>query len=334
MTDPTDRPSADAVAPTLTDVLLAYRFLKDRVTRTPFEHSPALSDASGAEVFVKWENQQLCRSFKIRGALNKMYSLSEEERARGVVTASSGNHAQGVATAAALLKVRARIYVPQGCPQVKREAIRRRGGEFVELTVFGDCYDRAEEEALRVCRAEGRTFVSAYEDRQVAAGQGTVGVEMLLDQPDLDAIVCPISGGGLISGITAAARGLRPGIEIRGSHAAAHPTWPEAFRAGRVVPVTEADSVADALAGSASQPLFEFLRDRLTGLDACSEEEIEGAVAFVHREQHQVIEGGAAVGVASILSGRLPLAGKKVGLVVSGGNIDEARLLRILGTAR
>ncbi|WP_051464225.1 threonine ammonia-lyase [Aminiphilus circumscriptus] len=321
---------AAKVVPDMTEVLRAWRSLQGKVHTTPFEHSPFLSDRSGAEVFVKWENLQRCRSFKIRGALNRMMNLTASERAAGVVTASSGNHAQGVATAARMLGVQALIYVPETCPEVKQEAIRRIGGDFVTLRRFGRLYDDTEAEALRVCREEERIFVSAYEDRYVVAGQGTVGVEMFLAEPDLEDIVCPLSGGGLLGGITVAAGALAPKARLWGAHAAANPSWAEAFRAGKVVPVEELDSLADALGGAASKHLFPFLRERLAGLDAVSEREIGEAIAFVHRTHHQVIEGGAATSVAALLSGRLPLEGRKVGVVVSGGNIDEGRLLRLL----
>lgn len=318
------------IEPTITDVLLAARFLQGRIHRTPLEYSFPLSEKSGTEVFVKWENQQKCRSFKIRGALNKMFSLSEEEKARGVVTASSGNHAQGVATAAKLLKTRAVICVPGMCPETKRQAIRNLGGEFVELKVVGHFYDDAEDESFRLRDQEGLTYVSAFEDLHIAAGQGTLGLEMLLDEPELDVILCPISGGGLISGVLTAARALRPGIEVWGIHAAANPAWPEAFKAGSVVSVEEEETIADALCGGASEPNFAYLKDRLNGVLDVSEEELEGAMAFVHHHHHQVIEGGAATAVAGLLSGKLDLAGKRVGIVVSGGNVDDSKLVDIL----
>ena len=318
------------IKPRLTDILMAARFLQGRIYRTSLEYSYPLSEASGASVYVKWENRQRCRSFKIRGALNKMFSLSEEERRRGVVTASSGNHAQGVATAARLLKTRAVICVPGACPETKRRAIRNYGGDFVDLRVVGSIYDDAEAESFRLRDEEGLTYVSAFEDLKIAAGQGTLGLEMIEDEPELDVILCPISGGGLISGVVAAVKGINPSIKVYGAHAAANPSWPEAFRVGHVLPVEERETVADALCGGASQPLFDYLRDRLDGLVALSEEELESAMAFVHRHHHEVIEGGAATVVAALFSGQLDLAGKKVGLVVSGGNVDDDRLIEIL----
>lgn len=318
------------ISPTITDILTAYRFLKGRVRHTPLELSHALSEEAGGSVYLKWENQQHCASFKIRGALNRMYALTPEERDRGVVTASSGNHAQGVATAASLLGVKAVICVPGMCPETKKNAIRRRGGAWVDLRVIGHFYDEAEVEAKRLATAEGMTFVSAYEDFHVVCGQGTVAVEMLLDEPDLDMLVVPISGGGLISGITAAALAMRPGIEIWGIHAAANPSWTRGWQEGRIVPVEEEDTLADALSGAASQVLYEYLRPRLAGVIPVTESAMADAVAFLHREHHQVVEGSAATGVAALREKALDVRSRKVGVVISGGNIDEAKLLRIL----
>jgi threonine dehydratase len=319
------------ISPTITDILAAYRFLEGKVRHTPLEYSYPLSEELGGAVFLKWENQQHCASFKIRGALNRMYALTPEERARGVVTASSGNHAQGVATAASLLGVRAVVCVPGMCPETKKTAIRRRGGQWVDLRVIGHFYDEAEEEAKRLARVEGMTFVSAYEDFHVVCGQGTVAVEMFLDEPDLDVLVVPISGGGLISGITAAALALGRGIEIWGIHAAANPSWTRGWEEGRIVQVEEEDTLADALSGAASQVLYEFLRPRLSGVIPVSEQAMARAVAFLHREHHQVVEGAGAIGVAALREKLLEVRGRKVGVVVSGGNIDEAKLLKILG---
>ncbi len=324
-----DPKKTGSIACDITDVLKASRFLKGRVRHTPLERSYPLSERVGADVFVKWENQQLCGAFKIRGALNKLFSLSDAERARGVVTASSGNHAQAVAMGASLLGIRAVICVPGYCPETKKQMVRRRGGEWVDLRVIGHAYDEAEVEALRLAREEGLVFVSAYEDRLIAAGQGSLAVEMLFDEPELDTIICPISGGGLITGVVTAAAALHPGIRVWGAHARNNPGWTEGWKAGRIVPVEELDSIADALGGAASQPLFEYLHGRLAGVVDVSEDEIERAIAFMHREHHQVVEGGGAVAVAALLAGRVETAGHRIGIVVSGGNIADEKLLPI-----
>ena len=163
---------------TITDILSAANFLRGRVRRTPLEYSPSLSVLTGGEIWLKLENQQIAGSFKPRGAFNKMFSLSEKERAQGVITCSSGNHAQGMAMAAAALQTKTVICVPGQCPETKREAIREKGGDFVELRVIGTYYDEAECECLKMAERENLTFVSAFDDPIVAAGQGTVGLEM------------------------------------------------------------------------------------------------------------------------------------------------------------
>ncbi|HPA59363.1 MAG TPA: threonine/serine dehydratase [Synergistales bacterium] len=316
------------IVPEMKDVLEAAKFLEGRIRRTPVEMSLPLSEAARSEVFLKLENLQLCGSFKVRGALNKMYSLSGPEKDRGVITASSGNHAQGVAMAANLLGVRAVICVPGSCPQTKRDAILSRGKGMVELRVIGRFYDEAEEEAKAAAEREKLVYVSAYEDHHIVCGQGTLGLEFLLDVPDLDLLIVPISGGGLIAGVATAARALRPGIEVVGVHASTNPSWKVAWEKGEVVPVEESDTYADALSGAASRLLFPVIRKVVSGVAEVSEREIARAIAFLHSRHHQVVEGAGSVGVAAVLAGKIHLAGKKTGIIISGGNIGDATLLK------
>lgn len=319
---------------TITDILSAAKFLSGRIRRTPFEYSPPLSSLTGGKVWLKLENQQIAGSFKPRGAFRKMFSLSADERARGVITCSSGNHAQAMAMAAAALKTRTVICVPGQCPQVKRDAICEKGGEFVELRVIGAYYDEAEAECLKMAGREGLTFVSAFDDPAVVAGQGTVGIEMAEDEPGLDVLVCPISGGGLIRGVATALETLCPGIKVYGVHAAANPAWAEALKRGRVEAVNEEDSVADALSGGACSNHFEFVRGKIGKLISVTEDEIERGIRFMFEKHRQLVEGGGAVGVAAVLSGKIDLRGRKVGIVVSGGNIGEETFLRVLERTR
>lgn len=320
------------IDPTMSDVLRAYRFLKDRVRRTPVERSFSLSEFTGAEIFIKWENTQFCGSFKIRGALNKMYSLTREERSLGVVTPSSGNHGQGVAFAASQLGVKAVVCVPGACPQTKRDAIRRLGGDWVDLRVVGELYDDAEHEAHRVASDEGRTFVSSYEDAVVISGAATVGLELMMDEPDLDVILVPAGGGGLMNGVSLSAKTLRPQVRIWGVQSVASQPWVASWAGGRALEVPYGDSLADGLTGSIPQSLLDLAKTRMEGCFSVTEDEIAQAIAFLHREHHQVVEGAGAVGVAGLLSGKVPalLRGLKVGVVISGGNIDQKKLLPIL----
>jgi threonine dehydratase len=318
------------VAPTITDVLEARKFLRGRVRHTPTELSLPLSDRVGSPVYIKWENHQICGSFKLRGALNRMFSLSAEERDRGVVTASSGNHGQGVAMAAAMLGLKALICVPGSCPETKKAAISRLGGQWVELRVVGHLYDDAEKEAHRAADEEGRTYISSFEDRHVVAGAGTVGLELILDEPSIDVIVTPAGGGGLMNGVALAARALRPSVEIWGVQSVASQPWVLSWPGGKVVETTYDDSLADGLTGSIPQSLVTLAKERVAGILAVTEEQIAEAIVFCHREHHQVVEGAGAVGIAAVLNGKIDLAGRRCAVVISGGNIDERRLLEVL----
>lgn len=318
------------IDPSITDVLLAYRFLQSRVRHTPTELSAPLSEKLGSQVFIKWENHQVAGSFKLRGALNKMFSLSCEEMQRGVVTPSSGNHAQGVAMAAKMLGVKAVICVPGVCPETKQQAIKMRGGEFADLRVIGHFYDEAETEAKRLAREEGLTFVSSYEDHFVVSGAGTIGLELLMDEPELDVLVIPAGGGGLINGIAIAAKALRPEIEIYGIQSVTSQPWVKSWPLGRVVEVEYEDSLADGLSGSIPQSLVDLAKKRINDFLAVTEDDIARAIAFLHHEHHQVVEGSGAIGVAALLAGKISIEGKRVGVVISGGNIDKKRLMEVL----
>jgi threonine dehydratase len=322
------------IDPGFSDVLLAARFLRGRVRHTPTERSEPLSRLSGGEVFIKWENQQICGSFKARGALNKMFSLSGEEREKGVVTASSGNHAQGIAMAARTLSARAVICVPGVCPQTKREAILRLGGEFVELRVVGHLYDDAEDEAHRLQREEGMTYVSSYEDHFIVSGAGTLGLELVMDEPELDMVISPAGGGGLLNGVAIPVKAARPESEIWGVQSVASNPYVVSWPGGKVLDVEYGDSLADGLTGSIPQSLLDLAKKRVTGFVDVLESDIARAIAFLHSKHHQVVEGAGAVGVAAIISGKIPVQGKRVGVIVSGGNIDHEKLLAILNDYR
>lgn len=318
------------VEPTITDVLLAYRFLRNRVRHTPTEYSPALSEQTGADVFIKWESRQICNAFKVRGALNRMYHLSPEERERGVVTASSGNHAQGIAMAAADLGVRATVCVPGVCPETKKAAILRLGRGWVDLHVEGHFYDDAEDAAHALEAGSGMTYVSSFEDPYIVAGAGTVGLEMFMDEPELDVLLVPAGGGGLINGVALAAKALRPEVEIWGIQSVASQPWVASWPSGKVVEVTYDDSLADGLTGWIPQSLLDMAKKRIAGFLAIEEDEVARGIAFCHRHHHQVVEGAGAVGIGALLGNRIDVRGRRVGVVISGGNIDEKRLMEVL----
>lgn len=318
------------INPTITDVVKAYSFLSKRVRHTPTEYSYPLSELAGAPVYLKWENQQICGSFKLRGALYKMNSLNTEERSKGVVTCSSGNHGQGVALAAKELRVNTLVFVPKQCPDTKKLAIRRRGGEFVELVICEGDYDFAEASAHKHATETGMTYVSSFEDAAVIAGQGTAGFEMFCDEPDIQLLIVPAGGGGLMNGIAIAAKAINPSVEIWGVQSVASNPWVVSWKEGIVMEVEYLDTLADGLAGYIPQSLLSLAKKRVTGIHEITEEDIAKAIAFLHREHHQVVEGAGAVGVAAMLAGKIDVRGRKTGIVISGGNIDETKLKEIL----
>lgn len=318
------------INPSFTDVMKAYRFLSRRVRHTPTEYSYALSEIAQAPVYIKWENQQLCGSFKLRGALYKMNLLSQEEREKGVVTCSSGNHGQGVALAAKELKIKTIIFVPKACPETKKEAIARRGGEFVTLSVCDGDYDFAESTAHRYADEKMMTYISSFEDASVISGQGTAGLEMFMDEPDTELLIVPAGGGGLMNGIAIAAKAVNPDVEIWGVQSEASNPWVVSWADGLVKEVTYLETLADGLAGYIPQSLLSLAKERVTGIHEVTEDDIAEAIAFLHREHHQIVEGAGAVGVAALLKGKVRPNGRKTGIVISGGNIDENKLKEIL----
>jgi len=297
------------------------------VRHTPFERSPLLSDIIGGEVWLKLENRQLTGSFKIRGASNRIALLSEDERRRGVVAASSGNHAQGVAYAARELGVKAAIVVPSNTPNIKRDAIRTLGAN---LTVHGEEYMEAERLAQKMSAERGMPFLSPYNDVDLIAGQGTVGLEMVEDGPEMDAILVPVSGGGLISGVATVIKSALK-TEVIGIQTEASPVMHASIKAGKIVDIPMYDTVAEGLhggieKGSVTFPICQRLVDDWIDV---KETTIVDALRIMLISHHEVIEGSGVVGIAALMEDLSRFEGKRVGVVVSGGNIDEALLRRL-----
>jgi threonine dehydratase len=299
----------------LADVALARYRLAAYLAPTPLETAPGL----GANISLKLENVNRTHSFKIRGALNAMLALDETARARGIIAASSGNHAQGVACAAHLLGLRARIVMSHHASRRKIAGVRRWGGEVL---LHGESYTEAEAEALRLRDAEGMTFISPYNDPQVIAGQGTCGLEILDALPDVGRVIVPVGGGGLISGIALALRSLRPAIEIIGVNPTRAPTMYNAYYDTQL-PDPE-DSIADALPG-AIEPgsiTITLTRRYVDSLVLVEEAAIRDAMRWLLAEQGWVVEGGGAVGAAALLSGAVVAGDVPTCVVISGGNVD------------
>ena len=311
----------------LNDVYAAHKRIGGWIRRIPLEHSPILSELFGCDVWLKLENRQLTGSFKIRGAANRLMLLKPEERGRGVVAASSGNHAQGVAYAARGLGVRVVIVVPENTPKVKRDAIRALGAE---LTVHGAEYMDAERLAQRMSCDDGMPFLSPYNDPDLIAGQGTVGLEMLEDEPGLDAVLVPVSGGGLISGVATVWKEASD-AEVIGVQTEASPVMYESVKAGKIIDIQMFDTVAEGLHGGIEQGsvTFPICQRLVDDWIVVKEETIKDTMRLMLLRQHEIVEGSGAVGVAALMEQASRFKGRKVGIVISGGNVDET-LLRVL----
>ena len=316
--------------PTPRDIELARRRIAGLIRRTPLFHSAALSERAGAAVYLKLESLQHTGSFKIRGAANKLLSLTAEERARGVIAVSSGNHGRAVAHVARRLGVRAVICVSERVPAGKLEAIRRLGAELV---VRGASYDEAEAHSLRLQAEQGLVRVDPFDDPAVIAGQGTVGLELLQDLPQVDTVAVPLSGGGLISGIAIALKAARPAIRVIGVSMDRAPVMVHSLRAGRPLDLPEQDTLADALAGGIgldNRYTFRLVQRHVDETLLVSEEQIAGAMAFALEQERLVVEGGGAVALAALLYGRVTQPGRAVAVVLSGGNVNLPLLSQII----
>ena len=312
----------------LLDLYAARNRIGHLIRDTPLEFSQFLSDMCGGEAWLKLENQQLNGSFKARGALNKILQLSDEERSRGIVTASSGNHAQGVGYAARMLGIDANIVVPGNTPSVKIEAIRSFG---VELVIHGEEYMDAERLAREMEKEKGMTFVSPYNDLEVIAGQGTIGLEMMETMPDLETVLVPVGGGGLISGVGRALKGINNAVEVIGVQSVASPVMSESIKRRRIVDMELENSVAEALHGGIEEGsvTFDMCRKYVDDFILVQEKTIVKAIAELLSQQHQIVEGAGAVGVAAIMEDPEMFRGRKAGVVISGANIDEELLSQV-----
>lgn len=308
------------------DVRKAAEVVRGSVVRTPMLPAPKLSDLAGTSIFVKYENLQATGSFKDRGALVKLLSLSEEERCRGVIAMSAGNHAQAVAYHARRLGIVATIVMPKPTPFVKVGNTEALGGKVV---LAGDTLAEAREEAQRLGAERGLILVHPYDDPLVIAGQGTIGLEILEDQPELDCLVVPIGGGGLISGIAVAVKEFAPHIEIIGVEAAMYPSMYAAIH-GQSLPCggsTLAEGIAVKTAGEFTKPIVAAL---VSDIVLVEEEQIERAICAYAACQKTMAEGAGAVALAAVLGDRGRYQGRKTGLILSGGNIDPRVLASIM----
>lgn len=318
---------SETTSVTLTDVEAAAARLAGQVLETPCVESKTLSEITGAQVFLKFENLQFTASFKERGALNKLLALSEAGAApKGVIAASAGNHAQGVAHHAQRLGLRAVIVMPRGTSTVK---VERTLGFGAEVRLHGDSFDEAHAEALRLAQSQALAFVHPFDDPLVVAGQGTVGLEMLRQQPALETLVVAVGGGGLIAGIAAAAKALKPGLTIVGAQTARFPAMVNAVKGTTHAQGTS--SIAEGIAvGQPGRLTRELVRALVDDLVLVDEGDIEQALVMLLEVEKTLVEGAGAVGLAALLKEPARYAGRKVGLVLCGGNIDPLLLAAII----
>lgn len=292
--------------------------------RTPLESAPKI----GENLYIKAENLQLTGSFKLRGAYNKIRSLSAEEAAKGVIACSAGNHAQGVALSATRLGIKSTICMPAGAPISKVEATKGYGAQVV---LVPGVYDDAAAEAQRLCREEGYTFAHPFDDPHVIAGQGTIGLEILEQLPEVEQVVVPIGGGGLISGIAFAIKSLKPSCRVVGVQAAAVASMYESRKAGEVVTVKDGDTIADGIHVLTPGDLtFEICQNYVDEIVTVSEDEICAAILALMEGQKTVSEGAGATTVAACMFGKVDVSERKTVCVVSGGNVDVTTLSRII----
>jgi len=313
---------------TLRAIQAAAKRIGDSIFVSPFTRSETFSNLTGNSVFFKLENLQITGSYKERGALNKILLLTDEERRRGVIAASAGNHAQAVAYHATKRGIKAQICMPLTTPIVKVSATRGFGGEVI---LYGTNYDETCQEALRRCAEQNLTFIHPFDDEAVIEGQGTLGIEMLGQQPATDVLLVPVGGGGLIAGVACAVKEKNPKIKVIGVQTSKLPSMKAAVEAGKPVTlpakITIAEGIAVRCAGNVTFPLVQKYVDDIVTVD---DEEIANAILLLLEKEKTLSEGAGAVATAALVQHKVRFQGKNIGVFVSGGNIDVSLLSRII----
>lgn len=312
----------------LSDIQAALARIRNSIRLSPCTPSESFTGLTGNSIFLKLDNQQRTGAFKERGALNKLLTLTLEQKSRGVIAASAGNHAQGLAYHSGLHGIRTRIVMPLPTPLTKVSATRTYGAEVV---LHGANYDEAFECAWEQTQSDGLTLVHAFDDDMVIAGQGTLGLEIMQQSPDIEAVVVPIGGGGLIGGIACAVKELNPSVKVYGVQPAKLPSMKQAVAAGKLVTLPAAKTIADGIAvrraGERTLPLVQKYVDDIVTVE---EEEIANAILLLLEREKTLAEGAGAAAIAAVLNRKLPLDGKRVAVLVCGGNIDVTLLARII----
>ena len=311
------------------DIYLARKRIGDLARRTPLVGSPLLSETIGASVYLKLESLQETGSFKVRGAANKMSTLSEDEKARGVIAISTGNHGRAVSYVASRAGVKALICIPEGTRSNKVEGIKALGGQVL---VCGKTYDEAEDESVRLEKERGLTMINPYDDPFTIAGQGTIGLELLDDLPQIDTVLVPVGGGGLISGIALALKSASDKIRLVGVSMDRAPVMYHSLKAGEPIRMEQEDTLADGLTGGIgleNRYSFRMVQDYVDDFLLVSEEQIAEAMVFALERHHLLVEGAGALGIAALLARKVEGPRNNVVVVVSGSNVDVPLLLQL-----
>ncbi|MFX1449686.1 MAG: threonine ammonia-lyase [Promethearchaeota archaeon] len=302
--------------------------LKEIVHETPLEYNTTFSELTGNQIYLKLENLQKTGSFKVRGAFNKIMQLSEEERKKGVITASAGNHGQGVALAAKKSGIKALIVVPKRTPIIKIQAIKNYDAEIIE---YGNNFDEAYQEAQKIQKEKNMKFIEAFNDLDVIIGQGTIGLEIIKQLPDVDIIVVPIGGGGLISGISLYCKEKNPEIKIIGVQSEGVQSLYHSFKKGKFEIPKTTDTIAEGIAVKRpGDKTFEIIKKKVDDIVTVNDEEIANAILMLMERAKLIVEGAGAVPLAAILNNKILVKNKKIVLVLSGGNIDITLIDKII----
>ena len=313
---------------TLADIYAARECLKGVIHRTDLVPNTTLSEMTGSDIYLKLENLQKTGSFKIRGAFNKICNLSSTEKQAGVIASSAGNHAQGVALAASTYGIMSTIVMPTCAPLAKITATKSYGAEVI---LHGSVYDDAYTKAMEIQRQTGATFIHPFDDPYVIAGQGTIALEILDELPNVDAILVPIGGGGIVAGIAMAAKAIKPSVKIIGVEPTNAASMKESSLAGKIITLSSASTIADGIAVKTPGELtYDIVREYVDEFVTVEEDEIANAILVLMERCKLIAEGAGAAPVAALLNGKIDLPGKKLAAVISGGNIDVNMLSRIV----
>lgn len=312
----------------LKDIKEARVLLKDLALYTPMKKNRHFSAMTGNSIYLKMENMQHTGSFKYRGARVKLLSLKDEEKKRGVITASAGNHAQGVASNAQQLGIKATIVMPEGTPLVKIEATKGYGADVI---LFGDSFYEAFQHASELREKKDFVFIHPFEDPKIIAGQGTIGLELLEQAPELDVVVVPVGGGGVISGIAIALKSLKPTIKVIGVQASNAPSMYRSFKSGKIEAADNEPTIAEGIAVKQASPvMLDILKEYVDDIVIVEEEEIASAILLLMERSKVVVEGAGASSLAAMLFHNDKIKNKNVGVVLTGGNIDVNIISRII----